>query len=144
MDTIKLLFHILLGRLFQNKISEMSNKIAESGSIQKSVPGELMKAGVVTKPEGVGPPLHEQPNEEQFTLVLEGKLHYILGDEERILESGDLIHIPRGVAHRSRALDGPATFFTVKSPAGSGDLNEDHQRATRDEEAEKSYPEASG
>ena len=70
------------------KISEMSEKIAESGSIQKSVPGELMKAGVVTIPDGVEPPLHVQASEEQFTLVLEGKLHYILGDEERILESG--------------------------------------------------------
>lgn len=122
------------------KIKDMSEKISDTGTIQKSVPGELMKAGIVTKPEGVGPPLHEQPNEEQFTLVLEGKLHYILGDEERILESGDLIHIPRGVPHRSRALDGPATFFTVKSPAGSGDLNEDHQTAKGAEEAEKSYP----
>ncbi|MFC1491012.1 cupin domain-containing protein [Nitrospinota bacterium] len=80
-------------------------------------------------PKGVEPPLHVQPNEEQFTLVLEGKLHYILGDEERILESGDLVLIPRGVAHTSRALDGHATFFTVKSPAGSGNLNEDHQTA---------------
>lgn len=119
------------------KISEMSEKIAESGSIQKSVPGELMKAGVVTIPKGVEPPLHVQTNEEQFTLVLEGKLHFILGDEERILESGDLILIPRGVAHTSRSLDGPATFFTVKSPAGSGNLNEDHQTAKGAEEAEK-------
>ena len=48
--------------------SEMEKKISEtSGSIQQSVTGELMKAGIVTKPEGVGPPLHEQPNEEQFT-----------------------------------------------------------------------------
>lgn len=96
-----------------------------------------MKAGVVTIPKGVEPPLHVQTNEEQFTLVLEGKLHFILGDEERILESGDLILIPRGVAHTSRSLDGPATFFTVKSPAGSGNLNEDHQTAKGAEEAEK-------
>jgi len=59
------------------KISEVSEKITESGSIQKSVPGELMKAGIVTMPKGVEPPLHVQPNEEQFTLVLKGKLHYI-------------------------------------------------------------------
>lgn len=117
------------------KISEMSEKIAESGSIQKSVSGELMKAGIVTLPKGVEPPLHVQPNEEQFTLVLEGKLHYILGDEERTLESGDLILIPRGVPHTSRALDGSAIFFTVKSPAGSGNLNEDHQVTSGAEEA---------
>ncbi len=123
-----------------HEIDKMSEKVSDSGSVQKSVTGELMKAGIVTKPEGVGPPLHEQPNEEQFTLVLSGKLHYILGDEERIVESGDLIHIPRGVAHRSRSVGGSATFFTVKSPAGSGNLNEDHRMAEGAEEAEKSYP----
>ena len=89
----------------------------------KSVPGELMKAGVVTKPEGEGPPLHMHPNEEQFTLILDGKLHYILGDEEKVVERGDMIHIPRNTNHRSRAVGGPATFFTVKSPAGDGELD---------------------
>ena len=125
------------------KINDLRKKIAESGSIQKSVLGELVKAGIATIPKDVEPPLHVQPNEEQFTLVLEGKLHYILGDEERTLESGDLILIPRGVAHTSRALGGSATFSTVKSPAGSGNLNEDHQEANRAEEAEKSCQEAS-
>ncbi|MBT3764775.1 MAG: cupin domain-containing protein, partial [Rhodospirillales bacterium] len=76
--------------------------------------GEYMKAGVVTKPEGEGSELHMHPNEEQWTLILEGKLHYVLDDEERIVEKGDLIHIPRFVNHRSRAIDGPAIFFTVK------------------------------
>lgn len=111
------------------RISEMREITAKSGSIQKSVPGELMKAGVVTIPQGVEPPLHVQPTEEQFTFVLEGKLLFILGDEERILEKGDMVLIPRGVAHTSRSLDGPATFFTAKSPAGSGSLNEDHLAA---------------
>ena len=122
------------------KKDEIDEKISPSGSIQKGVPGELMKAGLVTKPLGVGPPLHKQPNEEQFTLVLEGKLHYVLGDEEKIVQQGDMIHIPRGVPHRSRAVGGPATFFTVKSPSGSGDLNEDHKKAAKAEEAEKNYP----
>ena len=92
----------------------------------KSVPGEFMKAGFVTKPEGEGPPLHMHPNEEQFTLILEGNLHYILGDEDKIVGPGDMIHIPRNTNHRSRAINGEATFFTVKSPAGSGDLDQDY------------------
>ncbi len=106
----------------------------------KSVAGELMKAGVVTKPEGEGPPLHTHPNEEQFTLVLEGKLHYILGDEEKIVGPGDLIHIPRNTNHRSRPVGGPAVFFTVKSPAGDGDLDQDYNLAEGAEEAEKRCP----
>ena len=105
----------------------------------KTAVGEYMKAGIVVKPEGEGPPLHMHPNEEQFPLVLDGKLHYVLGDEERICERGDLIHIPRYTPHRSRAIDGPATFFTVKSPAGDGNLDQDYNRAEGAEEAEKRY-----
>ncbi len=112
------------------KKDTMDEKISPSGSIQKGVPGKFMKAGLVTKSEGIGPPLHEQPNEEQFTLVLEGKLHYVLGDEEKIVQKGNMIHIPRGVPHRSRAVGGSVTFFTVKSPSGSGDLNEDHKKSS--------------
>ncbi|MDX2512094.1 MAG: cupin domain-containing protein [Desulfobacterales bacterium] len=108
--------------------------------IIQSVVGEFMKAGIVTKPEGEGPPLHNHPNEEQFTLILEGKLHFILGDEECIVERGDLIHIPRFTDHRSRSVDGPATFFTVKSPAGDGDLQQDYNKSDGAEKAEEKYP----
>jgi quercetin 2,3-dioxygenase len=128
------------------QIAEMSegHSNVNPAITSKSIPGELMKAGIVTKPEGEGPPLHMHPNEEQFTLILGGKLHYILGDEEKVVERGDLIHIPRNTNHRSRALDGPATFFTVKSPAGDGELDQDYNIAGGAEEAEKSYPGGNG
>lgn len=123
-------------------IAEMKDDVSpiNPAIVAKSVPGELMKAGVVTKPEGEGPPLHMHPNEEQFTLILEGRMHYILGDEDRIVERGDLIHIPRNTNHRSRPVDGPAVFFTVKSPSGTGDLREDYNMTEGAEEAEKRYP----
>jgi mannose-6-phosphate isomerase-like protein (cupin superfamily) len=108
--------------------------------IFQSVAGEFMKAGIVTKPESEGPPLHMHPNEEQFTLILEGRLHMIVGDEDRIVERGDLIHIPRLTPHRSRAVGGPAVFFTVKSPAGDGDLNQDYNKAEGAEKAEERFP----
>jgi len=103
--------------------------------------GEFMKAGLVTKPEGEGPPLHMHPNEEQWTYIVKGQLHYVLGDEERIVEAGDFFHIPRFTNHRSRAINGPATFFTVKSPAGDGDLAQDYNMADEDaaKNAEASY-----
>jgi quercetin 2,3-dioxygenase len=121
------------------EMKEGSSKINPAIS-SKQVPGELMKAGVVTKPEGEGPPLHMHPNEEQFTLILDGKLHYVLGDEEKIVERGDLIHIPRNTNHRSRAVGGTATFFTVKSPAGDGNLDQDYNMVEGAEDAEKSFP----
>ena len=122
-------------------IAEMKKENPEvnPAMIIQSVVGEFMKAGIVTKPEGEGPPLHHHPNEEQFTLILEGKLHFILGDEECIVERGDLIHIPRFTDHRSRSVDGPATFFTVKSPAGDGDLQQDYNKSDDAEKAEEKY-----
>jgi quercetin dioxygenase-like cupin family protein len=81
------------------------------------------------------------PNEEQFTLVLDGKLHFVLGASS-ICERGDLIHIPRFTNHRSRAIGGPAVFFTVKSPAGDGDLDQDYNKAEGAEKAEKLFEEA--
>ena len=42
----------------EKKRSTGNSKI-ESGA----VPGESMKFGIVTKPEGEGPPLHEHPSE---------------------------------------------------------------------------------
>jgi len=126
------------------KIAEMQQNPSTANPQQfvQSAVGELMKAGIVTKPDEEGPPLHMHPNEEQFTLVLEGKLHFVLGDEERICERGDLIHIPRFTNHRSRAIGGPAVFFTVKSPAGDGNLDQDYNSAEGAEEAEKRFAEA--
>ena len=123
-------------------IAEMkkTNPDLNPAMIMQTVAGEYMKAGIVTKPVGEGPPLHNHPNEEQFTLILEGKLHFILGDEDRIVERGDLIHIPRFTDHRSRAVGGEAVFFTVKSPARDGDLNQDYHRSEGADEAEQKYP----
>jgi mannose-6-phosphate isomerase-like protein (cupin superfamily) len=114
---------------------------ANPAIINQSVVGEYMKAAIVTKPEAEGPPLHMHPNEEQFTLVLEGKLHIILGDEDLIVEPGDLVHIPRFTPHRTRPVDGPAVFYAVKSPAGkTGEMDEDYNKVEGAEKAEEKYP----
>jgi mannose-6-phosphate isomerase-like protein (cupin superfamily) len=119
-----------------NKTAGGTNPLIEVNSAV----GEFMKAAIVRKPEGEGPPLHEHPNEEQFTLVLEGEMHFILGDEDRVVGPGTLVHIPRHTPHRSRPVNGPATVFAVKSPAGDGRLDQDYQRRPEAAEAEKLYP----
>jgi len=114
----------------------LANNKVELGAVV----GEYMKFGIVTKPEGEGPPLHEHPNEEQFTVVIKGELHFILGDEDRVVGPGTLVHIPRHTRHRSRPVNGPATFLTVKSPAGNGHLDQDYNRRPEAAEMEKLYP----
>ena len=112
------------------KIEEMEEKLLSSGtSWAKTVPGELMKAGIVTIPEGKGSEPHVHPNEEQFILILEGRRYMIVGDEERIIGPGDLIHIPRNTRHGARTIDEKSVFFTVKSPCGDGDLNQDYNKS---------------
>jgi quercetin dioxygenase-like cupin family protein len=111
------------------RISEIEAKKSKVGpAMGKSVSGELMKSGVVTYQNGEGPLPHFHPNEEQFMLMLEGRMRMVLGDEERVIERGDLIHIPRNTRHGVRAL-GDATFFAVKSPCGNGDLDQDYNEA---------------
>ena len=117
------------------KISEMKEKRSSVGpAVSKSVAGELMKAGVVTYQVGGGPPPHFHPNEEQFMLMLEGKMKMALDDEEQIVERGDLIHIPRNTRHGVCAVEGSASFFAVKSPVGTGDMGQDYNKA-KDAEA---------
>jgi quercetin dioxygenase-like cupin family protein len=109
---------------------------------RKTAVGEFMKVGIITKPEGQGTKLHEHPNEEQFTLILEGEMHFILGDEDRVVGPGTLVHIPRNTRHRSKPVNGSCTFFAVKSPAGDGDISQDSKRRPEAEaaEAELLYP----
>jgi hypothetical protein len=51
-----------------------------------------------------------------------------------------LIHIPRNTRHRSRPVNGPATFITVKSPCGNGDLAQDYHLRPEAKEIEALYP----
>ncbi len=95
----------------------------------QTVAGELMKAGMITYQVGGGPPPHYHPNEEQFILVMDGKMNMILGDETRIIGRGDLVHIPRNERHGVVIVEGPAVFFQVKSPVGDGTMNQDYNKA---------------
>ena len=112
------------------KISEMEAKHSKVGpGVSKTIAGELMKVAIATFQDGEGPPPHFHPNEEQFMIILEGKMKMVVGDEERIVEPGVLVHIPRNTRHGICAVGGPAVFFHVKSPVGTGDMSQDYNKA---------------
>lgn len=92
----------------------------------KSVAGELIKIGIVTYQLGEGPPPHFHPNEEQFILMLEGRMNMVLGGETKVIGPGDLVHIPRNTQHGIKVVEGPAVFFACKSPVGTGHLSQDY------------------
>ena len=93
-----------------------------------------MKGGWVITQGKKDPSPHFHPNEEQYMLILEGKIKMVLGDEMKILESGDLIHIPRNTPHCAMTLSDSAKFFAVKRPSGNGKLDQDFVLAENHEE----------
>ena len=107
----------------------------------RAVAGEFMKAAIMTKNESKGGTLHSHSDEEQWSYIIKGKMHFILGDEERVLDAGDIVHIPRNVNHRSRAVDGPVVYFTVKSPVHAGGMRDNLKRVAgkESEEAENKF-----
>jgi quercetin dioxygenase-like cupin family protein len=48
-------------------------------------------------------PLHSHPHE-QISYIVSGKVIYFLGDEQQILEAGDMVTIPPNVPHAIQAL----------------------------------------
>lgn len=93
------------------------------------VAGDLMKVGIVTLQAGEEPEPHFHPNEEQFVLILEGRLQMMVGDETETVGPGDLVHIPRNVLHGIKVVEGPMVWLNCKSPVGDGDLKQDYNEA---------------
>ena len=117
------------------KISEMEEiKDLHNPTWHKLVSGEFIKVAIVTYLEGEAPPPHFHPNEEQFILMLSGKVQMVLGDETREIGEGDLVHVPRNVVHGIRISQSPAVFFTCKSPVGSGEISLDYNAAPNAED----------
>ena len=113
------------------RISEMEDiKDLYGTTLHKAVAGEFMKVAIVTYLDGEAPPPHFHPNEEQFILMLSGKFQMVLDDETRIIENGDLVHVPRNAVHGIRIVESPAVFFTCKSPVGSGEISLDYNKAS--------------
>ncbi|HEY1508046.1 MAG TPA: cupin domain-containing protein [Solirubrobacteraceae bacterium] len=67
------------------------------------VTGEEIGAGlsviVVDSDPGAGPELHRHEYPEVF-VVLEGQATFTLGDEERVVQAGEVAVAPPGVPHR--------------------------------------------
>jgi len=58
---------------------------------------------------------HSHPHE-QAGMVLEGRAHFFVGDEDRVLGPGDMYTIPGNVKHRVVALDGVVKALDIFHP----------------------------
>ena len=65
---------------------------------------ETMTVARIILAKGALVPRHQHPNE-QITNVLEGRLRFVLGDEEQIVAAGSTVLIPADLPHEVEALD---------------------------------------
>ncbi len=74
---------------------------------RRLITGEKGMLAHVYLDKGAVVPLHSHHNE-QFTYVLEGVLHFWIGDdesEEIVVHAGEVLHIPAHVPHKAEALE---------------------------------------
>src|SRR5712692_1661432 len=70
-------------------------------------------------PRKLAAPLHRHSREDEYSIVLEGRVGALLGDEVVYGEPGDLIFKPRDQWHTFwNAGDVPARILEIISPAG--------------------------
>ena len=100
--------------LFSATITPKNFVSKKSSSYGASLKGEMLQVGLIRKARGSGAKLHTHPNE-QFNLVLEGKLVGEIGGYPMEVPAGSLIHMPAKVEHCTLAsADGDVLFFVVK------------------------------
>ena len=70
-------------------------------------------------PRALAAPLHRHSREDEYSVVLEGRVGALLGDDVVYGEPGDLIFKPRGEWHTFwNAGEEPARLLEIISPAG--------------------------
>lgn len=60
-------------------------------------------------------PAHSHPHE-QMSLIVQGKVNFILGNEERIVAAGDVLHFPPNFWHGATMLDEEVILIDIFSP----------------------------
>ncbi len=86
---------------------DMPIEKVKEGLGRRLVTGERIMLAHIYLDKGSVVPLHSHDNE-QLTYVLEGALHFWLGEdesEEVVVRAGEVLHIPSWVPHKAVALE---------------------------------------
>ncbi len=78
-------------------------EVAEGVILQEVHLNNLMVTRVVMK-KGAKIPTHSHPHE-QITILIRGKLRFNLGNEEKVLRTGEGVKIPPKIEHSAIALE---------------------------------------
>lgn len=81
--------------------------------------GNLAVVEHLLAPHSIAAPVHRHTKEDEFSLILEGRVWFQAGGEECVAETGDFVLKPRGEWHTFwNAADQPARMLELISPGG--------------------------
>ncbi len=110
--------------LYKLKGEVMASEIIEGGGfkIQPLVEGDETGESVSVfhcemQPGVTTPAPHSHDGFDETVYCLAGKINFVLDGKPRLMESGDLIHVPRGVVHGfAVAGEEPAKLLAISTP----------------------------
>ena len=85
------------------------------GALSGLVAGENIMLSFLEMAQGSEVPEHSHPHE-QAGLVLQGRLRFRIGSEEKVMGPGDAFLIPPDVVHQGVVEEGPARVLDIFSP----------------------------
>ena len=87
--------------------NDMPKERVNAALDRRLVTGERMMLAHVYLKKGCVVPRHQHDNE-QITYILEGALHFWIGEDESqeiVVRAGEVLHIPSNVWHKAEALE---------------------------------------
>ena len=112
--TIHFLGRLMMSDVFVDK-SECTRWALFPGVEIFTAAAEHMMLSLVELKPGAVVEAHSHPHE-QVGMVLEGRAHFFVGDEDKVLGPGDMYRMPGGATHRVVALDEPAKALDIFHP----------------------------
>jgi mannose-6-phosphate isomerase-like protein (cupin superfamily) len=85
----------------------------------ESSDGAVHEQRVEYLPGSPFPPTHYHPAQDEYFEVEAGRMLFVIAGEERVVDAGGTLHIPRGTPHRARngSADEPAVVRWETRPA---------------------------
>ena len=80
--------------------------------------GGSYSAMEIVSPERSGPGPHTHDESEEYFLLLDGRVVFIVDGEQYDVEPGDFVHVPRGVVHEFKVLTPSSRMVAMYSPGG--------------------------
>jgi len=91
-----------------------SENVAQGIERQMVIGKNIMICRLTFAPQLVTP-AHDHPHE-QMTLVERGRVLFTIGNEQRVAQTGDILHFPPGAWHGATMLDEEVVLIDIFSP----------------------------